>query len=176
MAAESPLKPFYSVLVLAFVCSALVAGAAVGLRPLQEANRQLDQKKNILRAAGILQEVVPIEEQFQVVKPQIVDLATGKFVSAEKIDPDTYNQAKAALDPELGRSLASADDSAGLRRVEKYALVYLVEEPGTKKYSQIILPVRGKGLWSRGFVLSKARHPRMVMRQPLPLMVCLVPR
>ena len=37
MAEEPAAKPFYSVLVLAFVCSALVAGAAVGLRPMQEA-------------------------------------------------------------------------------------------------------------------------------------------
>jgi len=56
MADASPLKPFYSVLVLAFVCSALVAGAVVGLQPLQEANRQLDRKKNILSAAGLYRE------------------------------------------------------------------------------------------------------------------------
>ena len=45
MAEEHPLKPFYSVLVLAFACSALVALAAVGLRPYQEANQALDQEK-----------------------------------------------------------------------------------------------------------------------------------
>ena len=46
-------KPFYSVLILAFGCSLLVAGAAVGLKPLQDANRQLDRQKNILYAAGL---------------------------------------------------------------------------------------------------------------------------
>jgi Na+-transporting NADH:ubiquinone oxidoreductase subunit C len=45
MAEQSVAKSYYSVLILAFVCSALVAGTAVGLRPLQEANRLLDQKK-----------------------------------------------------------------------------------------------------------------------------------
>ena len=47
MAKEHPLKPFYSVLVLAFACSALVAAAAVGLEPYQTANKTLNQKKNI---------------------------------------------------------------------------------------------------------------------------------
>jgi Na+-transporting NADH:ubiquinone oxidoreductase subunit NqrC len=53
MAEESLARPFYTVLVLALVCSALVAGATVGLRPYQEANRQLDRKRTILRAAGL---------------------------------------------------------------------------------------------------------------------------
>ncbi len=69
MAEESAARPFYSVLILALVCSALVAGAAVGLRPLQEANRQLDQKKNILRAAGLYRPEGDVEEQFAPFKP-----------------------------------------------------------------------------------------------------------
>ena len=43
MAEESLARPFYTVLVLALVCSALVAGAAVLLRPLQESNQRIDQ-------------------------------------------------------------------------------------------------------------------------------------
>ena len=54
MAEEHPLKPFCSVLVLAFFCSLLVSGAAVGLRPLQEANKQLDQRKNTPAGGGHL--------------------------------------------------------------------------------------------------------------------------
>ena len=64
MAEENAAKPFYSVLVLAFVCSALVAAAAVGLRPQQEANRVLDRKKNILYAAGLYEEGKTIEQMF----------------------------------------------------------------------------------------------------------------
>ena len=54
MAKENAAKPFYTVLVLAFVCSALVAGSTVGLRPFQEANRQLDRKRTILRGVRLL--------------------------------------------------------------------------------------------------------------------------
>ncbi len=146
MADENPAKPFYSVLVLAFVCSALVAGAAVGLRPLQEANRVLDRKKHILYAAGLFEEGRDISELFSPITVQVVDLATGEFVSDDTIDANSYNQLKAAFTENNGRALSDGEDIAKLRRVEKYSLVYLVQSG--KKIDQIILPVRGKGLWS----------------------------
>ena len=149
MADEHPLKPFYSVLILAFVCSALVAGAAVGLRPLQEANKALDQKKNILYAAGLFDESKSIEEMFASIDTRVVDLATGSFVSKDIVDPATFKQAKAAFTDEFGRSLTSEEDISKIKRLEKYSVVYLVKKDG--KTEQVILPVRGKGLWSTMF-------------------------
>jgi Na+-transporting NADH:ubiquinone oxidoreductase subunit C len=146
MGKEPAAKPFYSVLLLAFVCSALVSGAAVGLRPLQEANRQLDQKKNILRAAQLYDENKSIDTLFSVIETKIVELATGEFVPENQLSPESYNQLKAALSSDLGRPLDRKDDLAGLRRLEKYSLVYLVKDED--KTTQVILPVRGKGLWS----------------------------
>jgi Na+-transporting NADH:ubiquinone oxidoreductase subunit C len=146
MGKEPAAKPFYSVLVLAFVCSALVSGAAIGLRPLQEANRQTDQKKNILRAAGLYDQNTPVDPLFSDIETRVVELASGEFVPAEQISPKSYNQLKAALSAELGRSIDKKNDIAGLRRLEKYSLVYLVKEGAN--IEQIILPVRGKGLWS----------------------------
>lgn len=146
MAKEPAAKPFYSVLVLAFACSLLVSAAAVGLRPLQEANRQLDREKNILRAAGLYEEGAPVDKLFAAVETRIVDLDTGRFVPEDRISPENFNQLKAALSEERGRSLQEENDLAGLGRVEKYSLVYLVKEDG--ETSRIILPVRGKGLWS----------------------------
>jgi Na+-transporting NADH:ubiquinone oxidoreductase subunit C len=146
MAEENALKPFYSVLILAFICSALVAGAAVGLRPLQEANRILDRKKNILYAAGLFEEGKTIEQMFTPIDTKIVELSTGKFVSGETFSPESYEQMKAALSEDTGRQLPEEEDIARIRRQEKYSLVYLVMEGDT--IGQIILPVRGKGLWS----------------------------
>jgi Na+-transporting NADH:ubiquinone oxidoreductase subunit C len=146
MAEENAAKPFYSVLVLAFVCSALVAGAAVGLRPMQEANQVLDRKKNILYAGGLFNESKTIEEMFAPIETRIVELSTGNFVPEETIRPESYKQLKAAFSDETGRSLTSEEDIAKLRRLEKYSLVYLVKDGD--KIKQIILPVRGKGLWS----------------------------
>jgi len=146
MAEENAAKPFYSVLVLAFVCSALVAAAAVGLRPMQEANQVLDRKKNILYAAGLFTEGKPIEELFAPIETKIVELSTGNFVLEETIRPESYKQLKAALSDETGRELTGEEDIAKLRRQEKYSLVYLQKDGD--QTTQIILPVRGKGLWS----------------------------
>jgi Na+-transporting NADH:ubiquinone oxidoreductase subunit C len=146
MAEENAAKPFYSVLILAFVCSALVAGAAVGLRPLQEANQQLDKKKNILYAAGLFQEGKSIEEMFSPIETKIVDLASGEYVPKTIASPESYNQLKAALSDDNGRLLTREEDIAKLRYLEKYSLVYLVKQGG--RIQQIVLPVRGKGLWS----------------------------
>jgi Na+-transporting NADH:ubiquinone oxidoreductase subunit C len=146
MAEEPAAKPFYSVLILAFVCSALVAGAAVGLRPMQEANRQLDQKKNILHAAGLYEDGKTIEELFAPIEIKVVELTSGEYIPQGQLAPESYNQLKAALTDSAGRPLSDEDDIARLRRIEKYSLVYLVKKEG--EIDQIILPVRGKGLWS----------------------------
>ncbi|MCP4996196.1 MAG: Na(+)-translocating NADH-quinone reductase subunit C [Gammaproteobacteria bacterium] len=146
MAEENAAKPFYSVLVLAFVCSALVAGAAVGLRPKHEANRVEDRKKHILYAANLFEKGKSIEEMFSPIETRIVELATGEFVPNETVQPESYQQLKSAFSDETGRRLSSGEDIAKLRRLEKYSLVYLVNIDN--KTEQIILPVRGKGLWS----------------------------
>lgn len=146
MADEHPLKPFYSVLVLAFACSALVAGAAVGLRPMQEANRILDQKKHILYAANLYDSGKTIEEMFEPIETRVIELASGNFVGEDVVDPSTFKQPRAAFTDEYGRDLSGDEDIAKLKRVEKYSLVYLVQ--GNGSIDQVILPVRGKGLWS----------------------------
>ncbi|MGW8194122.1 MAG: Na(+)-translocating NADH-quinone reductase subunit C [Desulforhopalus sp.] len=134
MADENPAKPFYSVLVLAFVCSALVAGAAVGLRPQQQANKAIDRKKHILYAANLFEKGKSIDELFTPIETKTVDLATGRYVNPQNIDPKASEQ------------LSDADDIAKLNTVEKYKQVYLVKSGD--KIDQIVLPVRGKGLWS----------------------------
>lgn len=139
-------KPFYSVLVLAFFCSLMVAGAAVGLRPLQEKNKELDKKKNILLAANLYDSTKPIEQLFADIETRIVELESGEFISPENFSIQDYNQQKAATTSDMGSSLGNDEDVAGIGRVEKYSLVYLVKSDD--KLDQIVLPIRGKGLWS----------------------------
>ncbi len=144
---ESNIKPFYTALILAFVCSFLVAAASVGLRPLQIKNSRLDQHKNILRAAGLYKKGMAVDKLFaSAVEPRIIDIATGRFVPERKIDPATFNQRAAAIDPERSRALPRSIDQAGLQRLEKYSLVYLIKKNG--RLSRIVFPIRGKGLWS----------------------------
>ena len=46
-------KTMIVVLAVCLVCSIIVAGAAVGLRPLQIANKEIDKQNNILAVAGL---------------------------------------------------------------------------------------------------------------------------
>ncbi len=149
-------KPFYSVLVLAFFCSLMVAGAAVGLRPLQEENKTLDRKKNILLAANLYDSSKSVQQLFANIETRVVDLTTGEFVSPDTISPEQYDQLKAAMSKDMGSVIPKDQDIAGIGRLEKYSLVYLVKKHD--KLEQIVLPIRGKGLWSTlyGYIAVKS--------------------
>ena len=147
MARESVSKTFVVAIVLAALCSLLVSGAAIGLRPLKEANKIRDRKKNILMVAGLYDAAAPVEESFKQVEARIADLETGEFVSEDQqLDPETYDQRAAAKDPELSVKIPPEKDLAGIGRREKYSLVYLLKKDD--KLEQVILPIDGKGLWS----------------------------
>ena len=51
---DSISKTLLVVLVLCLVCSIVVAGSAVGLKPLQQEQRALDKQRNILAVAGLM--------------------------------------------------------------------------------------------------------------------------
>ncbi len=132
------------------VCSVIVSGAAVALKPAQTANKALDQKQNILRAAGLLPEGATrdaagrgVDELFAQFEVRAVDLQTGEFTDA--VDPATYQPIKAAKDPKMSRILTDDEDIATLKRLERYSLVYIV--PGTDGVGGVVIPVRGYGLW-----------------------------
>jgi Na+-transporting NADH:ubiquinone oxidoreductase subunit C len=131
--------------VLSVVCSALVATSAVMLRPLQEENKDLDRKKNILEAAGLYEKGKSTEEQFQKFEIKIVDLATGEF--RDDIDAATFDQRKAARSGQDGMDIAKEADLAGIKRRSLSAAVYIARDRDGRLL-QLILPVHGKGLWS----------------------------
>lgn len=132
--------------IMCLVASILVAGSAVMLRPHQEANKALDFQKNVLRVAGMYEEGVSVDEQFKKIQVKVVDLETGKFTDAIA-DVEKFDQIASAKKPELSIKLNSDVDIAKLGTREKYAKVYLVNDDAGN-LSRVILPVRGKGLWS----------------------------
>ena len=136
---------------VSIVCAIFVSAATVMLKPVQEVNKALDRKRNILAAAGMLEEGKSVEEQFSQIQTRLVDLRTGKFV--EDMDPQKYDQRKAAKDPSTSEKLSPEEDLAKIGRREDYALVYVVESD-SGDIDKVILPVRGYGLWSTmyGFV------------------------
>ena len=137
MAKDSVFRSYYTVLLLALICSALIAFTAVGLRPQQESNRLQDQRKNILYAAGLFEKGKNIDELFAPIETRYIELATGLYLTKDQLGSKAKSK---------GRVLDNDDDIASLHLLEQYSPVYLVKQNG--QLSQIILPVRGKGLWS----------------------------
>lgn len=152
---DSTSRTLLTALALCIVCSVVVSTAAVKLKPIQEVNKALDRKRNILAAAAMLDESKSIEEQFSAISARVVDLRTGKF--SDDVDPDSYEQLKAAKDPDLSLELDDDQDLAKIRRRENYAVIYLVKN-AVGDYEKIILPIRGYGLWGTlyGFIALQA--------------------
>ena len=184
MKRDSWLKTVWVALLLCLVCSILVSLTAVLLRPRQNENKELERKKNILIAAGMYDETtkqiviadVPqpdlkIPDLFEESKErpyvvdQLINLDTGQPVSEEaksEIEAafgsiEKYEQKKASNDPNFSEKIDGEKDVANVKRREQYANVYLVKKPDGS-LDQVILPIRGYGLWSTlwGFIALDA--------------------
>ena len=97
-------KTLYVAIALSLVCAVILSVAVVMLKPVQEANKDLDRKRNILAAAGMLVEGKGVDEQFTRVQTRVVDLRTGKFAD-DAVDAVKYDQRKAAKDPSSSDAL-----------------------------------------------------------------------
>lgn len=134
------------VLAISLVCSVVVAGAAVGLKPTQNEKKLLDKQKNILQAAGLLSGSLnaDIKKLYaERVEPRVVDLATGDYVEGLK----DFDARAAAKDPAQSIVIPKDQDLAGIQSRAKYAEVYLIKDEAGK-VNQIVLPMHGSGLWS----------------------------
>lgn len=139
------------VLAVSLICSVIVAGAVVGLKPIQEKQKLQDKQGYILSVAGLMDKDTDIGKTFaERIEQRVVDLATGEYV---KDAPKDFSARIAGKDPAQSIRIKPEDDLAGIKSRAKYTEVYLVKgEDG--KIGQIILPMHGNGLWSvmYGFV------------------------
>lgn len=139
---------------LCLVCSLLVSSIVVSLRPQQAANKELDMKKNILMSAGLIEagaSAQVINDTFSKVETVVIDFETGK--KTDVVDSKTYDQNKAAADPAMNVSIPANLDVGGIGTRAKYAKIY-ISKNDAGEIKDIILPVKGKGLWSTmyGFI------------------------
>ncbi|MDX1653643.1 MAG: Na(+)-translocating NADH-quinone reductase subunit C [Candidatus Competibacteraceae bacterium] len=143
---DSVQKTLFVALALCLVCSIVVAGAAVILKPLQTENRALNRKANILQAAGLYEEGGDVEAIFaDRVDTRIVELSSGEYT--DRFDPEAYDLRKASKDPDLSEQVPPDLDVANIKRKAEYAPVFLIQSP-SGELDTIILPVHGYGLWS----------------------------
>lgn len=139
---------------LCLVCSVLVSAAAVGLRGIQEKNRDNFRKENILKAAGLWDDdggSAQIGEKFKQVTAVVLDFESATAgEDAELAIEINKTIRKAIKDPTKSDEIE--DDIAGIKRREKQTVIYTVAKNG--KTTTVILPIRGYGLWSTlwGFI------------------------
>ena len=137
------------------ICSVVVSTAAVLMKPQQLINQELDQKQNVLRAAGMLPEGSVaddegrgIDELFAEFTVHAVDLDTGRFTDA--VDVASYDPIKAAKKDGLSRDLSRDEDVATIGRRENISLVY-IRRTVDGEIDKVVIPVRGYGLWGTLF-------------------------
>lgn len=145
---ETPVRTLLVALVICLVCSVMVSAAALILRPLQQENALVDRQRAVLEVAGLWSPGMANDEVRALfsarVTPRLVDLRSGLYSDA--FDPQQFDQNRTVNDPELSDEIPGERDIASIRRLERYAVVYMVEQDG--ELDRLILPVRGYGLWS----------------------------
>lgn len=128
------------------VCAVLVSSAAVSLKEDQLRNAALDKQRNVLFAAGLADPADDlagdeIQRIFDNIRPVVIELETGVETD---MDPSTFDQSKAARDPETSRE--APPNRASVQRLPRHALVYEVLEQGQPVLT--VVPIEGYGLWS----------------------------
>ena len=142
---DDPRKIVVVAVVLCLVCSVVVSAAAISLRPLQEANKLQEKRRNILQVAGLMQPGADVDELFEQIDARIVDLRTGSL--SDEVDPAVFDEREAVRDPELSMVIPPEQDIASIRRKSHFATVYLVKDEAGE-VATVIIPVHGYGLWS----------------------------
>ncbi|MCF6211071.1 MAG: Na(+)-translocating NADH-quinone reductase subunit C [Gammaproteobacteria bacterium] len=160
MTNDSPLKAILVVLTAALVCSIVVSVAAVSLRPYQLAHQIFNQAQHIVKLAGLMPTNADalskkdLMDIFLQLDARVIDIDAGKF--EKNLNPVTFDQRKAAVDPERSVTIPTEHDVARLGRRSRFATAYLVWDGGQLK--RIILPIHGQGMWSTiyGYIALQA--------------------
>jgi Na+-transporting NADH:ubiquinone oxidoreductase subunit C len=131
------------VFIVCLVCALLVSFAAVQLKPLQVANKQLDQQTKILEAAGLLEvagsDIVATYNKY--VEAKMIDLDTGEYIEG---DPALFDERRNSRDS--AKSDKPENDIAGINRRSHDGVVFLVRDD-SGSIATVVLPIVGSGLW-----------------------------
>lgn len=138
--------------VVCVICSVIVSAAAVGLKDKQLTNALAFKQGNVLIVAGLADadaQLTPArtEELFKKnVRMRLVDFEEGVFaVNEQELIDSGYDPDKAVGTP--GMMLQTPANPAQVTERPRYAVIYeVVDDNGVPQ--MLVLPVRGKGLWS----------------------------
>ena len=144
---HSVVYTFIFAAIICVVCGILVSSAAVSLKDQQKFNAELDKKKNVLQAAGLLAagesaDATRVDALFANVESVAVDMRS------DSEDPDFeltgYDQFKASQDPE--RSYPAPENISAIKRVPNHTQIYKVRNEAGE-LEQLVVPIEGLGLW-----------------------------
>jgi len=130
------------------VSAVLVSTAAVTLRERQAANAELDRRRNVLAAAGVIgdgetRSPGEIEQRFADFEVVAVDMRTGQEDPA--FETTGYEARRAQADATASRAVPRND--AQIVRVPHYLVAYKKRD-ADGQLELLVLPIEGKGLWS----------------------------
>lgn len=135
---------------LCIVCSVIVSTAAVGLRAKQELNQELDRKSNILDVAGLYEPGTDVEEALRTGHAAGRRPAHPASTPTSSMRPPTTASRRPAIRP----SPVPSRGEGHRRPVASGELHHRLSGRQPGRPEQIILPVRGQGLWGlmRGYL------------------------
>lgn len=152
--------------VLCIVCSLAVSGTAVALKDKQEANKRLDQQRNILDATGLAMgefgvpaselSLEQVDDLYKWISEELVNLEDGSINT--EMDKAKYDAIELAGKKETQKVPDKSVYDIGEPYRETVSKVFFVKRPGDPTLRQVVLPVYGKGLWStlRGYLALKS--------------------
>ena len=112
--------------IMVIIVAALLSAAAIGLKPFQDRNIELEKKQNILISVGIVTDRDGSEELYTTyIKSELVLNNKGEEVEGSAFDIDLSKELKKDADAQL-------------------LPLFISEVDGATRY---IIPLRGKGLW-----------------------------
>jgi Na+-transporting NADH:ubiquinone oxidoreductase subunit C len=140
---ESRTKTIAVAFLVSLFSALLVSGAAVTLKPVQEANQAAERQARMDAMIAALPGMAEIlaASGADTLETLIVDLDTGRV--AEGVDPATFDARAAASDPELSTALPSDVDIAGIGRRANLAQIHMLRDSDDLKL--VILPVVAAG-------------------------------
>ena len=143
---ESRIKTIAIAVLVSALSAIVVAGTAVTLRPLQEANRAAERQARLDAMIAALPGMADLLEASGADRLEtiIVDLQTGEV--AEGLDPAHFDARATARDPATSTPLAAEIDIAGIGQRPNFAQIHLVRTGDALRL--VILPVYATGYQS----------------------------
>ena len=148
---DSTTKMIIVTLGVCLVCAVIVSGLAVGLRPRQVRNQELDKLSNILQAGQLYEPGIDLQKVFKErIETLVINLNTGEPVPEDEyrqvVESRTLDVKTMAGNPRLAQTIPDSEDIADLNKQPKYMPVYAVQSGDS--IGRYIFPIYGRGLWS----------------------------